>query len=162
MICDDPPKYNVWDYPLHGKIDFQINAKSFALGWKKEFDIEEFTDSLSLKNLNRLNYTCKILYKIRVMCMQHNIKFTIVIPPLHRFLLQELGESPEAFQSFREVYIDKLIKPLSSDTQVNVLDYLNDSTYSECDSIWASSLFMNKIGAKLFTRQVLTDIGILR
>ena len=162
LFVDDNPIQKPRSQRQLNDNEFVNDAQNMAWCWRWEFDVDEFADSLSEINKVRRATAFQTLTCMGNFCKENNIQFVIIIPPCHRTLLHELGASTEQLLAFKTIYVDSIINDVKYSTNVTILDYLNDSTFSECDSIWASSLFMNKIGAKLFTRQVLTDIGILR
>lgn len=132
----------------------EIDAERWIRGWKHEFALSDFSLPLSLINQDGVNDAAEILNDIISFCKERNIKPVIMIPPMYHTLAEKFDEKA------RQLFVYDLIEKIEDKT-VPFYNYMDDSRFSRDSSLFMNSFFLNKKGAKKFTRIALTDIGLL-
>ena len=140
---------------LFNEQEMEIDAERWISGWKHEFGLPDFSEPLSLINQDGINDAAEILNDMIGYCKTHNIKPTIIMPPMYHTLADKFTE--KARQLFIYDLIDKV-----EDKSVQFLNYMDDARFAHAPSLFRNSFFLNKEGAKKFTRIALTDIGLLK
>lgn len=123
--------------------------------WMKEFNISNFDKPLSLINKDSIDDAIRILNETISFCKERNMKPVILIPPVYHTLGEHIT------QSIRSIVIDPLIEGIE-DKSVWFHNYMDDASFSFDISLFENSFFLNKKGAKLFTKRVLCDIGLIK
>lgn len=131
------------------------DAQRWMSDWKKEFSVRSFSDSLTLINRDSVMDAATILNEIICFCKERNIRPVMLIPPVYHTLGKKF--TPEA----RKVIIDSLLDKIT-DKSVWFHNYMDDSDFTNDNTLFQNSFLMNKKGAKLFTRRVLKDLSILK
>jgi hypothetical protein len=131
----------------------KADALKWITGWKKEFDIKNLSDPLSEFNKEAFTQSVDILREIIDFCIERDLKLILIIPPVTKYLSEYF--TPEV----REQYIYSFIREANT-KQVLFLDYLDDDRFENSD-LYFNSFFFNLRGRKLFTRQVLRDLGLI-
>ena len=132
----------------------KADAERWIKGWKHEFALSDFSQPLSLFNKDGVNDAAEILNDIISFCKERNIKPVIMIPPMYHTLAEKFDEKA------RQLFVYDLIEKIEDKT-VPFHNYMDDSRFSRDSSLFMNSFFLNKKGAKKFTRIALTDIGLL-
>ena len=132
----------------------KADADRWIKGWKHEFALSDFSQPLSLINKDGVNDAAEILNDIISFCKERNIKPVIMIPPMYHTLAEKFDEKA------RQLFVYDLIEKIEDKT-VPFHNYMDDSRFSRDSSLFMNSFFLNKKGAKKFTRIALTDIGLL-
>lgn len=132
----------------------EADAQKWIKGWMHEFSISDFSAPLSLLNKDSMEEAAAILNEIIDFCKERNIRPVLVLPPMYHTLAKKF--SPEA----RDMLLNKLIA-MVKDKSVKFLNYMDDEHFAHEPSLFMNSFFLNKKGAKKFTRIVLTDLGLL-
>lgn len=132
---------------------FSWNAESFMKGWMHEFSILDFSNPLILKNQDAYADSASILTEIIRFCMGKGFRPVIVIPPVTKYLSSLFTEE------MREEFIYSFVKQ-GNKQGVEFLDYFEDPEFVATPRLFRNSFFLNKDGAKRFTRRVLKDLGI--
>lgn len=132
----------------------KADAERWIKGWKHEFALSDFSQLLSLFNNDGVNDAAEILNDIISFCKERKIKPVIMIPPMYHTLAEEFDEKA------RQLFVYDLIEKIEDKT-VPFYNYMDDSRFSRDSSLFMNSFFLNKKGAKKFTRIALTDIGLL-
>jgi hypothetical protein len=130
------------------------DAVSWLEGWKKEFSISSFSRPLSIVNHDGIADASRILNEIIVFCKEREIRPVFLIPPVYQSLADLLT------QQIRELVIEPLLSMLK-DQDVWFHNYMDDEAFTDDISLFQNSFLMNEKGAKLFTKRVLTDIGLI-
>ncbi len=126
------------------------SAKKIMQGWQNQFDIQDLSDYPSDQHLAEIASRRQLLIEMVAFCKERQLKPYIVIP-VHHVSLSSL---------FSETFKYNYIKALTEDVGAPVLDYMNDEIGVH-DGCFSTALFLNKEGAKLFTRKVIKDIGLI-
>lgn len=132
----------------------KADADRWIKGWKHEFALSDFSQPLSLFNKDGVNDAAEILNDIISFCKERKIKPVIMIPPMYHTLAEKFDEKA------RQLFVYDLIEKIE-DKMVPFHNYMDDSRFSRDSSLFMNSFFLNKKGAKKFTRIALTDIGLL-
>lgn len=132
----------------------KADADRWIKGWKHEFALSDFSQPLSLFNKDGVNDAAEILNDIISFCKERKIKPVIMIPPMYHTLAEKFDEKA------RQLFVYDLIEKVE-DKMVPFHNYMDDSRFSRDSSLFMNSFFLNKKGAKKFTRIALTDIGLL-
>lgn len=130
------------------------DAHRWVNSWLKEFSLRDFDTPLSLYNQDAIEDAAKILNKMVTFCKNHNIRPIIVIPPVYHTLGDLFS------QKARTVIIDSMIEMMDV-KGVWYHNYMDDECFTNNRTLFINSFLMNKKGAKLFTKRVLKDIGLL-
>lgn len=86
-------------------------------------------------------------------CLERELRPVLIIPPIHPELRKYFTDS------FVEHYINDFLK--KGNTQGAIFKhYMFDKRFNS-DKYFLNSLFLNKKGAKKFTKIVLADIGVI-
>ncbi len=162
----------VWRYPIWGFLqdifhlfsfgegralseeNMQKSASQWIDGWFHEFSLKDFTTPLSLVNKDNIDDAVSLLIQIIVFCKQHCIKPVIVIPPMYHTLAERFTSEG------REKVIESLFRKMK-ETEYTFINYMDDPQFSHDRSIFKDSFLMNKKGAKVFTKRLLTDLKII-
>ena len=136
------------------EIQMQEDATKWMTLWKKEFSITDFSYPLSILNLDGIEDASRILNEMIEFCKDRHIRPAILIPPVYHTLGNILT------QEIRELTIKPIIEKLE-DKSVWFHNYMDDPLFTNDISLFRNSFLMNEKGAKLFTRQILKDIGLI-
>lgn len=132
------------------KRDIQKSADAMMSGWLKQFEISDLSAPLSEKHLAEQESRKKTLIGMVDFCKERALKPVIVIPPMHHSLSSMFP--PE----FKTNYIDAFL----SGIDVPVFNYMNDVLMDK-EECYQTALFLNEQGARVFTKRVLKDLGII-
>lgn len=133
----------------------KTDADRWIKGWKHEFALSDFSQPLSLINKDGVNDAAEILNDMISFCKERDIKPVIVLPPMYHTLASKFDINA------RKVLLDDLLKTLDDKT-VKFINYMDDSRFSHDITLFQDSFLLNKKGAKMFTKIVLHDIGLLK
>lgn len=128
------------------------NACSFVEGWKRQFDIKEWEAPLTPKNLEGRAFRVKLMRRLVDFCTERGYTPVYVIPPVTRRLARYYTER------FEELYVYGFLREVGRD--VRLLDYSKEPDFCD-DSLYFNCFFLNRRGRRLFTRRVMSELGIL-
>lgn len=148
IIKDIPRENNI----VMDDISIESNALMFVNSWKQQFLITDLDFPVSEKNRECITYNTNLLKEMISFCIERNLKPVIVIPPMTKILGSKFSET------FRENYIYSFIREASTN-RVVFLNYFDDERFMDSE-LYFNSYFLNQKGRKLFTNQVLNDLGI--
>ena len=134
------------------KENLKENARIFIDGWKEQFGITDFDAPLTESNKQGRATRLQVMRDMIDFIYERDYIPVYVIPPVTEHLSAYYSEK------FKYTYIHSFLKEVNRD--VKLLDYSNDKNFT-CDNLYFNSFFLNKIGAKKFTRTVLTDLGLI-
>lgn len=139
--------------PKNADVDFERSAKSFIDGWMKQFKIDDMSAPLPPHIIEGRKKRVDVLSEMVQFCTDRDFTPVIVIPPV----------TPELSAKFSPVFRENYMKSFLREGApgVKVLDYLDDTEFANNHSLFQNSLFLNPRGASLFTRRVLTDLGLI-
>jgi hypothetical protein len=140
------------DYNPMTEEQLEKDADMWMKGWKQQFSISDFEAPLTPLNQLGRKYRVRIMRELIDFCTERDYKPVYVIPPVTLFL------SKKFTSRFRDIYINDYLKEVDRD--IPLIDYSDNKRLAD-SGLYFNSFFLNKRGAKLFTKQVLTDIGII-
>lgn len=133
--------------------EFIHSAKQWIDLWMKQFNITDLNQPLSKENLIGRKSRLVIVKDILCFCHERDLKPVIVLPPAHHSLNYYFTST------FVKNYITSFIEELNAPS-VRVLDYLNHPSFTK-DELFQDAYYMNNQGARIFTKQVLTDLNLI-
>jgi len=135
-------------------LDAKEDAQNRINGWKKEFGIENLTDTLSRKNLMALKFNTDLLCEIVEFCKERSLKPVFGIVPATTILKNCITDD------FMQKIFYNMIEEVQKRTEVQFMDFYR-STEFETEDLYLDSFLMNKKGRKLFTTRILNDLQCL-
>lgn len=153
-LIKDVPQKGMQNKICKSREDFKQDAKKWIDSWSREFDIVDLDATLSEQNKNRMQNRMTTVSEMVSFCQVRNLQPVIVITPMHSALAEQF--SPE----FRKNYLYAPFEKFSNQG-ILFLDYIDDERFAK-DEYFINSFFMNKNGAKFFTKQVLEDLKLLK
>lgn len=138
--------------PMKDAATLNKDADCWIDCWNREFDITLPTPNLSEENKSDIQQNIRILREMLEYCKMHNFKPIITILPVTDYLSSRFTDN------FIKEHILRYINAANT-IKVPVLNYLKDERFTASE-LYINSFFMNKKGRKLFTRRVLSDLGI--
>lgn len=133
----------------------KADAERWIKGWKHEFALSDFSQPLSLINKDGVNDAAEILNDMISFCKERDIKPVLVLPPMYHTLASKFDINA------RKVLLDDLLKTLDDKT-VKFINYMDDSRFSHDITLFQDSFLLNKKGAKMFTKIVLRELGLIQ
>lgn len=131
----------------------EIDANNWIRGWMEEFSITSFSNPLSLKNKDSIEDAIGLLRQIISFCQEHNCTPIVVMPPMYKTLANKFtGE-------MRDILINNIISQTGG--ACRFINYMDDAQFVNERTLFENSFLMNSKGAKLFTRRLLKDIGVI-
>jgi len=133
--------------------ELEVDASSWIYGWKTQFNIVNLDNEPSDYNMECIEKNAKLLNEMVEFCQERHLNPIIIIPPMSQALSLKLTNS------FRENYIYSLIKKAGI-SNINFLNYLDDPKFID-SGLYFNSYFLNRNGRKIFTAQVINDLGLI-
>ena len=154
-LIRDVPWSNMYTYDIQCKTkdEFEKSANNWINLWMRQFDIADLNAPLSYENMEGRKSRLKIVKDMITFCQERDLEPVIVLPPAHETLNRYF--TSDFVRNYITSFLDELNSP-----EVKVLNYLVNSKFTE-DEYFRDAYFMNKEGAKAFTRQVLSDIKLI-
>lgn len=128
------------------------DAARWIAGWKAQFSIGDLSAPLSSANEVAMAKQVEIFIKLIRFCKERSYKVACIIPPVSQYLGEYFTKT------FRQYYIQRFLAESGYDGWFK--DYSLDERFSDPE-LYFNSFFLNLRGRKMFTRQVLKDLGIL-
>lgn len=122
------------------------DAEKWIKCWEQEFDISFDNLCLSSKNRKDVQMNVDILRNMLEYCVQHELKPAIAILPVTEYLSSRFSD--EFITKHILAYIDK-----ANVVNAPVLNYLKDGRFT-APGYYINSFFMNRVGARKFTKQL--------
>lgn len=136
------------------EVKMKEDAEKRMNNWMAEFSITDFEAPLSLVNQDGIIDSARLLNEIIGICKSHDLRPVVLIPPVYHTLAEEFNKE------IRNVVIDSLVDRIE-DKSIWFYNYMDDAQFVNDHSLFDNSFLLNKNGASLFTRRVLTDIKVL-
>ena len=134
--------------------EMQKDAEKWYDGWLKEFSLNDLQGPLSLLNKDSISEYCDHLKEMIRFCEERELNFYIVIPPVYKTLRIKFSQ-----QAYNTLFSS--ILNVASQGNVKVLDYFLESDFTNRKDLFLNSFFLNKKGAQLFTKRVLSDLSLI-
>lgn len=135
------------------KPSIKQTADEMMRGWKEQFSIRDLNDPMPETHEQSLQNRKKTLGEMLDFCIERGFRPVVVIPPMHPLLSEQ----------FPKIFEFQYIEPMKEEAvlrRVLCIDYMKDIRFFN-DSLYETALYLNKEGAKAFTRQVLSDIKLI-
>lgn len=136
--------------PMKTEAELNADGDMWLKSWGKEFSISLPNPTLSQQNISDIRKNIEILKEMLCYCKDKGLKPVITILPVTDYLYSRFSE--EFINNHVLSYIQK-----ANVVNVPVLNYLNDQRFTSVDK-YINTFFMNAIGRKEFTRQLLYDL----
>lgn len=153
-LIRDAEKNNqlTWAEQVMQPLELNNDADKWINGWMKEFDIDNLSSPLNARLKESFDASVKNLTDLINFCIERDLKPVIIIPPVTKYL------SSHFTPDIKEQYIYSLIRQANT-KNVLFLDYFDDGRF-QAPQYYFNSFFLNLRGRKLFTKQVLRDLGV--
>ena len=132
----------------------EADAQNWLKNWLHEFSLKDFNTPLSLVNEYNIEEAVKNVSELIMHCKERNIEAVLAVPPMFHSLSYKFTDEAR----------EKLfggIEKLAKDQGIQFLNYMNDQEFNHNRSYFRNSYLMNKVGAKAFTKRILTDLNII-
>ena len=149
LIRDIPPKYND-EIQLLNSDQYKTDAENWIKGWMNEFSIKDLNLPVKKESKSNLQKRKELLIEIIDFCKERELNPVVIIPPVHSSLRQHFT------LEFHKNYIKEFIS-VAKGKNVIVKDFLLSDKYP--DELFLNSFFLNKDGAKKFTKDILSEIN---
>lgn len=127
-------------------------AKALDAGWKKEFSIRDYSDPMSAANRAAYVECVAHLRDFVSWCRKETLRPVIVLPPAADAMTALFPAR------FMENYVYGFVRDVTNGTDTVFLDYWRDGAFRDAD-LYATSLFLNRTGRRLFTSRVMSDLS---
>ena len=136
-----------------GKDEIKKDVQNWMEGWKKQFKTNNLENIvLSDENRTSIQKNIEILKNMIDFCIEKELEPVLIVIPVTKELSSYF---PNKF--VKEQIIDYINQ--SNEKNVRFLNYWKDERFED-ESYYFNSFFMNKIGRKKFTEQVLKDLEL--
>jgi hypothetical protein len=134
-------------------IELINDAERWLSNFKKEFGVKDFSAPLTEEHKKCFDETAYILSNMIDFCIERELRPILISLPTTKYFSSH-------FSSSREQYVYSFIRKINK-RNVLFLDYYYDERFQD-PSLYFNSFFLNLRGRKLFTRQVLIDLGLIK
>ncbi len=132
--------------------EIKKDAQKWVDGWKRQFKVDDFSSiELSDENKTSIVKNIEILKEMIDFCLERDYKAVLLVLPVTKELSSLFPDT------FVEKYIMDYIKQ-SNEKEVTFLNYWKDERFESKENYF-NSFFMNKVGRKKFTEQVIRDLN---
>ena len=142
------------DYQPMSHAEVEQNAQMFIEGWKRQFHIEDMDAPLPAHIKEGRKQRVETLKEMHRFCQDRELRMFVVLPPVTKALSSKFSPT------FRENYIYSFLRESGIDNDF-FFNYFDDEELSK-EELYVNSMFMNRQGAKLFTKQILLSLNILK
>jgi len=131
------------------------DAISKMKNWCFEFSIADFSRPLSLKNRDSIIDGIDTIRCMISFCRTHEYKPIVVIPPVHSSLSKLITIE------IKDVLFSPVFEMLIQEN-VPIYDNLYNEKISNDRTLFQDSFLLNKKGSELFTKQILSELNLLK
>lgn len=142
-----------FDYNPMDEEQLKADAAMWVNGWKHQFAISDFDAPLTEENRKGREYRINLMRELIDFCTARGYHPVYVIPPVTQYL--DSYFTPK----FKETYYYSYLKAV--DRPVPLLDYSANKDLMS-STLYFNSFFLNLRGRRLFTKQVLKDLGLMQ
>lgn len=125
------------------------NARAWAAGWQRQFDIADLHAPLTPVNQRGREVRIAAMRELVDFCTERDLQPVYVIMPMSAALQRYLDAD------FRRIYIDEYLAAVDRD--VPTLDYLAPDKFADAKE-YRDAYFFNEQGAREFTARVVADL----
>jgi len=129
------------------------DSRKLMESWLSEFKIKSLEDPLNSELMEGMRMSVTTMQEMIDFLIERELTPVLVLTPMSEPLQQYFTE--EVKQKFVYDFIKRINRP-----SIQFLDYSNEKKWQNPD-LYFNSLFMNLNGRKLFTTQVLKDLGLI-
>lgn len=130
------------------------DARARVKEWKLQFNITDLENPLSQPVKEAMEYNCEILRQMFAFCYERELHPVLILPPASKVLKDKFPDS------FREQYVYANVRKVITGTDIPFMDYWDDRRFDDRE-FYFNSFFLNAVGRKLFTEQVLRDLKLI-
>lgn len=145
-------RYMITEQPLM-KMELEQDANKWIKSWLKEFNLRSLYDVKGENWKKYYNEAIEVNKRMVNYCLERGLKPVFLCVPMTKHLSSLF---PEDFYQ----YMIKDFVNSANNQNIPFLDYTKDDRFSD-DKWFFNSFFMNLIGRKKFTKQVLKDLGLV-
>lgn len=132
----------------------EADAQNWVKNWLHEFSLKDFSTPLSLVNKYNIEEAVKNVGELIMYCRDRNAELVLVVPPMYHTLSGKFNEETQ-----NKLFGD--LEGLAKKHGIKFLNYMNNQEFSQNRTYFRNSYLMNKVGAKAFTKRILTDLNII-
>lgn len=132
------------------EMQLEADSKRWIDGWKKQFNITDMDASLPDHIVEGRKKRIALLKEMIAFCKERDFQPVMVLPPVTDYLSSQFSET------FRKNYIYSFLEEAGA-SDIPFLDYLDDKRFKDT-SLYFNSFFLNRTGARLFTKTVLEEV----
>ena len=134
------------------KINYETDAKMWINIWQKQFNIVDLEAPMSeIHKMERYD-RASTLREMISFCKERNLRPYIVLPPIHPLLRFHLSSS------FLKNYVYDFLIEAGVEKSI-LLDFFYSEEFC-LDEYFQNSYFLNRIGASLFTKELIKQLEI--
>lgn len=134
------------------KLELEEDATMWIKNWKKEFRLKTLYDVFEDRWAPYYEDAIGIYKTIVDFCLERNLKPVLIFVPMTSHLAKLFPEK------VRNYLVTDFVKRINVH-KIPFLDYSDDMRFIN-DELYINSFYMNLKGRKIFTHQVLSDIGL--
>ena len=155
LIADAKPdtRYMQGEQPMT-RLELEQDANIWIKNWLKEFRLRSLRDVLDEKWKKYYEEALQLNRQMVDYCLERGLNPVFICVPMTHHLSNLFPEE------VRNYLIADFVKKANVHN-IPFLDYTLDTPFQD-DSLYFNSFFLNLRGRKLFTRRVLTDIGLIK
>ncbi|MFR2070236.1 MAG: hypothetical protein ACLS4S_08700 [Bacteroides nordii] len=135
--------------PLNAK-QLEIDSKRWIEDWKKQFNIKDMDAPQPKHIVEGRKKRIAVLKEMIAFCKEHEFQPIIVLPPVTEYLSSKFSGV------FRDNYIYSFLEEAEA-FDIPFFNYLDNQQFED-PSFYFNSFFLNRMGARLFTKAVFDDI----
>ena len=130
------------------------DAENKMRGWLHEFSMNDLNTPLILWNKDNVRGALEYVSKMIEFCRERNAIPVMVVPPVYKELAKKFN-----IEAKNLLLGD--FERLAKEKKVRFINYMDDSRFVNERTWFKDSYLMNKKGAQVFTRRVLTDLNVI-
>lgn len=127
----------------------EADSEHWIDGWKKQFNITDMDASQPEHIVNGRRKRIAVFKEMIAFCKEREYRPVIVLPPVTESLSSKFSET------FRKNYIYSFLEEAEV-SDIPFFNYLDDKRFKDT-SLYFNSFFLNRTGARLFTKTVLEE-----
>lgn len=155
-ILHDVPadnRYKIAEQPMMA-VELEQDATNWIKGWCAEFNLKSLCDAFEARWQTYREKAIGLNRKMVDYCLERGYKPVFICVPLTKYLSDKFPADVR-----RHLVTDFVA--VCNEHDIPFLDYTLDPRFQD-PSLYFNSFFLNLRGRKLFTRQVLKDLGIIK
>lgn len=130
------------------------DAKKWMKCWTDEFNIKDLHAPLYPELQDGRKRSVEMMCEMVSFLLERGYRPILISTPMSQALTEHFT------QDIKETFIYSFVRSVQEQYDIPYLDYTNDKEMENHD-LYFNALFMNLKGRKLFTKRVLTDLGLI-